>query len=221
MFRRLWNKLKPDQAISAEIERRIAENRFLREHNIQTSVKNGRVMLHGNVPTPMARDLLIDIVKEVPGVQEVNDDLTVGIAPAAAKMDVEHDRGLNLTPGEYHTGEMEGNVTVDEIIPASVPVTGEEKAVTDAQTMEDITALGGITEDEMASRVVQGMEVVDLEGNRVGKVKEVRPTDFLLSRRWSRDVYVPYFFSNLDGNIVVLHVLENEIEDQGWAKPSI
>src|SRR5207244_13557774 len=37
-----------------------------------------------------------------------------------------------------------------------------------------------------------GMEVMSIDGEPVGKVKEVRANDFLLDRPLARDLYVPY-----------------------------
>ena len=39
-----------------------------------------------------------------------------------------------------------------------------------------------------------GMDVVGIDGEMVGKVKEVRAEDFLLDRPFARDLYVPYRF---------------------------
>jgi hypothetical protein len=36
-----------------------------------------------------------------------------------------------------------------------------------------------------------GMSVVGIDGQHVGQVKQIRGTDFLIDRRFRRDVYVP------------------------------
>jgi len=41
------------------------------------------------------------------------------------------------------------------------------------------------------SQLTIGMDVVDLEGQRIGEVKEVRDADLLVDRRLQRDIYVP------------------------------
>jgi hypothetical protein len=37
-----------------------------------------------------------------------------------------------------------------------------------------------------------GMDVLSLDGEHIGQVKEVRAADFLLNRPLARDLYVPY-----------------------------
>jgi hypothetical protein len=74
-------------------------------------------------------------------------------------------------------------------------------------------------EDYLMAVLAEGMVVVDREGKSIGRVKEVRTTDFLLNRPLARDVYVPYFESRYDGEQVVVNVLADEIMDQGWASP--
>ena len=36
-----------------------------------------------------------------------------------------------------------------------------------------------------------GMSVVGTDGRHVGRIKQIRGTDFLIDRRFRRDVYVP------------------------------
>src|SRR5438105_6709292 len=45
-----------------------------------------------------------------------------------------------------------------------------------------------------AGQIDVGMDVLSVDGQSVGKVKEVRATDFLLDRAVGHDVYVPYQF---------------------------
>jgi hypothetical protein len=74
-----------------------------------------------------------------------------------------------------------------------------------------------------------GIEVVSLDGHRLGHVKEVRATDFLLERPRARDLYVPYGkilatparYTQFSGGPnqpteVVLSVDAEEIDSQGW-----
>lgn len=42
-----------------------------------------------------------------------------------------------------------------------------------------------------ASELRLGMSVVGADGRHVGRVKEIRGTDFLIDRRFRRNVYVP------------------------------
>jgi hypothetical protein len=77
-----------------------------------------------------------------------------------------------------------------------------------------------------------GMEVTSIDGESVGKVKEVRANDFLLDRPLARDLYVPYSSvlaaEDYGGTFrrgptepteVVLRVSVAHLESQGWKHP--
>jgi hypothetical protein len=81
----------------------------------------------------------------------------------------------------------------------------------------------GLRSDESAeSRPVKpGMVVAGADGGNVGRVKEVRRTDFLVSRRLAVDLYVPYGACQaMDGDRVILKVPAGDVGDQGWASPT-
>jgi hypothetical protein len=79
------------------------------------------------------------------------------------------------------------------------------------------------------AQVEPGMQVMSLDGERVGKVKEVRPDEFLVDRAMARDLWVPFsamlaaedYSSNFRRGpageaAVVLMVNHAHIESQGW-----
>jgi hypothetical protein len=79
------------------------------------------------------------------------------------------------------------------------------------------------------AQVEVGMQVMSLDGERVGKVKEVRPDAFLVDRPMARDLWVPFsamigaedYSSNFRRGpaaeaSVVLSVSHAHIDDQGW-----
>jgi hypothetical protein len=43
-----------------------------------------------------------------------------------------------------------------------------------------------------ADQIQPGMDVVSIDGERLGRVKQVRETDFLLDRPLARDLWVPF-----------------------------
>jgi hypothetical protein len=79
-----------------------------------------------------------------------------------------------------------------------------------------------------ASQVEVGMEVASLDGQPIGKVKEVHPDEFLVDRPLARDLWVPFKFvlatedysPNFHGPVqsasVVLTVSGAHIDSQGW-----
>ena len=66
-------------------------------------------------------------------------------------------------------------------------------------------------------QVSVGMEVLDAETERVGQVKEVRASDFLVARPLQRDVYVPFAaIREVTGNQVVLTVASDHVDALRW-----
>ena len=73
------------------------------------------------------------------------------------------------------------------------------------------------------SRLIRsGMNVVGTDGERIGQVKEVRGSDFLIDRPMARDVYVPFSACRtVSSNRVVLTIRADEVDNMGWANPEL
>jgi len=65
-------------------------------------------------------------------------------------------------------------------------------------------------------RLTEGMTVVGMTGEEIGRVKEIRKADFLLDLAMRRDLFVPFSAISEVGGTVVLGVRGDEIGDQGW-----
>tara|TARA_B100000029_G_scaffold152112_3_gene147184 strand:+ start:188 stop:496 length:309 start_codon:yes stop_codon:yes gene_type:complete len=76
----IWKQKQIDDALKKSIEQELAKEKkvvfFLRELSI--IVNNGRVGLHGNVDNESQKEIIIAIVKAVEGVEEIDDNITVG-----------------------------------------------------------------------------------------------------------------------------------------------
>jgi hypothetical protein len=75
---------------------------------------------------------------------------------------------------------------------------------------------------EKRRQVREDMEVLGSDGGTVGRVKEVRTSDFLVNRTLARDIYVPYeAIARISGDTIGLNVLAEHVPDQGWAEPGM
>lgn len=75
---------------------------------------------------------------------------------------------------------------------------------------------------EWTNSLHQGMQVVGLDRNTVGTVKQVRGADFLVSIPMKRDLYVPYMaIDHITGDQVVLNVKASQIDSLGWPSPDL
>jgi hypothetical protein len=79
------------------------------------------------------------------------------------------------------------------------------------------------------SQVEVGMQVMSLDGEQVGKVKEIKANEFLVDRPMARDLWIPFSAmlaaEDYSGNFrrgpaarpaVVLEVSHAHIDSQGW-----
>ena len=67
-------------------------------------------------------------------------------------------------------------------------------------------------------QVSVGMDVLDAEKERVGQVKEVRASDFLVERPQQGDVHVPFAaIREVTGNEVVLTVTSDRVDAIKWS----
>lgn len=78
-----------------------------------------------------------------------------------------------------------------------------------------------------AGQIDVGMRVIGVDGEEIGRVKEVRAADFLLDRPMAHDLYVPYQFvmsvpdqgeNPTKPTEVLLTVSAAHVEDQGWQR---
>ena len=79
-----------------------------------------------------------------------------------------------------------------------------------------------------ASQVQVGMDVKSIDGERIGRVKQVQGQEFLVDRPLARDLWVPFeavlatedYTANYRGPVqptdVVLSVSAAHIDRQGW-----
>jgi len=75
-----------------------------------------------------------------------------------------------------------------------------------------------------------GMEVESMDGQRVGRVKDIGDKEFLVDRPMARDLWVPFtailatqdLSTNVHGPVtddaVVLEVHHHALDEQGWRK---
>jgi hypothetical protein len=80
-----------------------------------------------------------------------------------------------------------------------------------------------------AEQINVGMDVVSLDGERIGKVKEVSQSEFLVDRQLARDLWVPFDAvieagehggafrrGPTQSSEVVLGVSAAHVDNQGW-----
>lgn len=129
--------------------------------------------------------------------------------------DVELDSPVTATEGEEQA--LLERVRRNEAAGAT-SVEAPAESVPEASTATALTDDTGHTAHGL--RVQAGMVVLGADGEKVGTVKAIRVSDFLVNRPLARDIYVPFdFIEGMSDEGVTLKVAHNEVDHQGWAHP--
>jgi sporulation protein YlmC with PRC-barrel domain len=72
---------------------------------------------------------------------------------------------------------------------------------------------------DLRHRIRPGMDVYDMNGQLVGRVKDVRSDDFLIDKRLARDVYVPFSSVREASDRITIRSDEPEIERKNVIPP--
>jgi hypothetical protein len=165
--------------------------------DVHATVNAGVVTLSGNVPEEMDIKRAVLITKAVEGLSEVRQELKVVGASQV---------------------EQDGRLKAVEEISSSIPIT-PESAADFSPVDEGLNPPTAADKENLSSLIREGMEVFDSEGKKIGKVKVVRESDFLLTRLLAKNYYVPFLACAMSKDEVHLNVKGSEMKDQGWASP--
>jgi hypothetical protein len=185
-----------DQMFEATLRSQLALAPGLED--VHATVNGGVVTLTGNVQEEIDIKRSVMIVQAVEGLNEVHQELQVaGVSPA--------ERDGNIDP----VAEISSNPPLREAAEDLSPVDEGLNPPTKAD------------KDSLPSLIQEGMEVFDSEGKKIGKVKDVRVSDFLLTRLLARNYYVPFIACAMSTDGVHLNVKGSEMKEQGWASPHL
>lgn len=229
-----------DEQIYEKVCERLMRHGQVDARRIQVEVSDGQVRLRGAVSGPAERHMAADALWSIPGVQAVINLLRVtGARQTHTNPPLGWEYEAEASGGESRVSDPSEQSMLEAGL---LPVTGAEPDLEDSPTWtiftheESDSALNEqeagfepsndptgseATPAEKAISLAAGMEVVDRDGVVVGRVKEVRPDDFLLDRPLARDLYVPYSAVRSTGERAVLNLRSDEIGSQGWNRPNI
>ncbi len=74
----------------------------------------------------------------------------------------------------------------------------------------------GRRSEEWRQQLRSGMDVIDVHGEFVGRVKEISQTEFLVDRRFARDVYIPFDAIKNVSEKVYIGMDQEQIEDRRY-----
>ncbi len=159
---------------------------------IEVDVRNGEVRLGGAVFDRYQKRYAEDVALSVYGVEDVQNELRI-----------EERGGGGQEPGTQRQYEERGRYQSG----------GQYQSREQQQKRQP---------GEWEQQLRPGMPVVDVHGEFVGRVKEVSQTEFLVDRRFTRDVYIPFDAIRNVGEKVYITMDQEQIEDRryGYATTS-
>ena len=100
--------------------------------------------------------------------------------------------------------------------------------LSESELLDELERAGALAGREQAAVMANeagvqvGMKVIGTDGAAVGRVKELRESDFLLDLRLARDLYVPFdAVREVEAGQVVLNVKCGDVPYQHWPSPKL
>jgi hypothetical protein len=184
---------------------------------MDVEVHSATVILRGTVDSGRTRRLAEELIEDIPGVRDVQNELRVN-------------RQSAYRPADSQTMVDSGTFASDRggIRESGVPAYGVGVASTSGVSTRSgpgepgISAGAGPSQHGNRWQIRETMDVVGSDGAPVGTVKSVHGTDFHVDRQMERDLLVPFSaVRTVDGERVMLSVRATEVDDQRWPAPGL
>jgi hypothetical protein len=189
---------RSDERLHEEVCERLTRHGRIDARNIEIEVKEGEIVLRGDVASREMKRMAEDVAESVSGQKEVRNEIKV-------RKEERH------TGSEMRTGQTTG-------MQAGTMGMGTQTGHMGTQRTGQTGTGGG---NAKRNQLRQGMEVIGKNGKIVGRVKEVRDNDFLVDRDMARDVYVPFDAVDSIGAQAMLEVTADEVDNQDWETPDL
>jgi hypothetical protein len=196
------NYQRSDERIRDDVYERLMEHPYIDTTDVEVSVSHGEVTLEGTVPDRWEKRLAEDLTESVFGVTEVHNRLRTASTPPP-------ERGASFSASGQSTFSGSG----------SSSGSGRTESYPSAWSS---SSSAGSSAGSRAAQLREGMSVVGLDGEQIGRVKEVRGDEFLIDRPTGRGVFAPTrFVQSTVNEQVVLTVPARQVDSMGWRSPEL
>ena len=212
---------RSDERIREDVCELLTRHGEIDASSMEVDVRQGTVLLRGVADSGRVRRLTEEVVEEVPGVRDVENQLRVnqrtGYGDAAS--------GDGGSPRVSGMPDQHGQT--QHVQTQGTPAYGAGVAETSGVSTRTgpgepgVSAGAGPSQHGNRWQIRETMDVVGSDGENVGTVKTVRGTDFEVDRPVSRDLYVPFSaVRTVDSERVLLSCRAAEVDQQNWPSPS-
>ncbi len=175
---------------------------------MDVEVRGATVLLRGTADSGRTRRLAEELVEEIPGVQDVQNELRV--SRTSRSSDAMTDSG---------TFARDRGASRESTIPAYGTGVASTSGVSSRSGPGEPGTGAGAGPSQHGNRwqIRETMDVIGVDGEKIGTVKAVHGTDFLLARPAARDLFVPFSaVRTVDGERIMLNVRSGEVDTQHW-----
>lgn len=148
--------------------------------------------------------------------EELNDRLTLHGRIDARQIDVRVENGEVTLMGMVNS-KQEKRLAED----LAETIFGVRDVHNQLRVQHNTQQIGAEQSSFTGGQLREGMNVGDRDGHFIGTVKEIRGHEFLIDRPLARDLWVPSNTARIAGGQIVLNILADEIEHQGWRTAEI
>jgi len=202
---------RSDERIREDVCERLTQDGYLDASDIEVDVRDAEVILRGSVDSRRSKRRAEDMAEDVFGVRDVRNELRANQAVGDMS-----GRGYATGEAPYQTMESSSGTGIRSAGLTSGGTTQERMSA------GGDSSVSGLQTDVGPGDVRERMQVVGLDGEVIGEVRDVAGSSFLVDRPMHRDTYVPFSaVSSVSGNRVTLRYQAGDIDDQGWATPEL
>lgn len=199
---------RSDERIREDVCEILMMDGWVDARDIEVRVDNGDVTLSGSVPDRSMKRLAEDAAIGIPGVRDVHNQLSIGEKGERRPQARQAQTGRERHESQERMSHEPRASEEGRQMPSGQRSTASGAAATSAPSAEP-------------SRFQEGMDVIDVKGNFIGRIKAVRENDFLVDRSMARDLYIPNSTVKSAENQIVLNVDEDQLQSMELPKPDI
>jgi len=205
---------RSDERIREDVCELLTRHGEIDATDMDVDVRDATVMLRGTTDSGRTRRLVEELVEEIPGVRDVQNELRVsrrdGTSPGAMV-----DTGTFVSDRGGHQ---------ETHTPAYGTGVASTSGVSTRRGPGEPGASAGAGPSQHGNpwQIRETMDIVGSDGEKVGTVKAVHGTDFVLNRPRAGDLFVPFSaVRTVDGERVMLGIRADEVDRQHWPNPEL
>jgi hypothetical protein len=208
---------RSDERIYEDVCELLTRHGEIDASGMEVEVHSATVILRGMADSGRTRRLAEELVEDIPGVRDVQNELRVNQRTGYDSTDSQ----VMVDSGTF--ADDRGGIRESGVPAYGVGVAGTSGVSRRSGPGEPgVSAGAGPSQHGNRWQIRETMDVVGSDGATVGTVKAVHGTDFHVDRPMGRDLFVPFSaVQTVDGERVMLNVRANEVDNQHWPAPGL